>query len=302
MLEICLLGTGAMMPMPERRLASLLVRRNGRLLLIDCGEGTQVAVRLSGWSLARIDTICLTHFHADHVAGLPGLLLTMGTSGRTEPVTLIGPPGLAFVLQHLCVIAPRLPYPLWVTELDEPLHALTFHDTRLTCFALDHIMPCYGYAIELDRPGKFLPERAKALGIGVAHWGALQRGERVETPDGTFTPDMVMGPPRKGIKLAYCTDTRPCESIVQHARSADLLICEGTYGEGAKADKAAGYGHMTFTQAATLAKRADARGLLLTHFSPSMPAPETQLDAARSVFGNSDIGQDGMMRALHFEA
>ena len=163
MLEICLLGTGAMMPLPDRKLAALLVRRNGRLLLVDCGEGTQVAVRQSGWSLARIDTICLTHYHADHVAGLPGLLLTMGACGRTEAVTLVGPAGLAAVIRCLRVIAPELPFALRFEELAAPLCDVAFQDVQVACFALEHSVPCYGYRLSLSRPGRFDAVRAKAL-------------------------------------------------------------------------------------------------------------------------------------------
>lgn len=301
MLEICLLGTGAMMPLPDRKLAALLLRRNGRLLLIDCGEGTQVAVRESGWSLARIDTICITHFHADHTAGLPGLLLTMGTFGRTEPVTLIGPAGLRTVVRCLQVIAPELPFELRFEEIDGARHDSMFHDVRLTGFALDHIIPCYGYALTLERSGKFDAQRGKALGIPVTHWGALQSGRTVNHEGRVYTPDMVMGAARKGIKLVYCTDTRVTETIVTYAQAADLLVCEGTYAEEDKADQAHQYGHMTFTQAATCARHAGARELLLTHFSPSIRDSEAHIEAARSVFPNAIIGHDLLHKSLSFE-
>lgn len=301
MLEICLLGTGAMMPLPDRRLAALLLRRNGRLLLIDCGEGTQVAVRESGWSLARIDTICITHFHADHTAGLPGLLLTMGTFGRTEPVTLIGPAGLKTVVRCLRIIAPELPFELLFEEIDGVQHDSLFHDVRLTGFALDHIIPCYGYAFALERPGKFDAQKGKALGIPVAHWHALQSGKTVFHQGRAYTPDMVMGVARKGIKLAYCTDTRVTEAIVTCAQAADLLICEGTYAEEDQADKAHQHGHMTFAQAATCARRAGARELWLTHFSPSIREPGAHIEAARGVFPNTTACYDLLHKNLPFD-
>jgi len=304
MLDIHLLGTGAMMPLPERRLASLLLRRNGRLLLIDCGEGTQVAIRESGWSMARIDTICLTHFHADHIAGLPGLLLTMGTCERKEPVTIIGPKGLEPVVRCLCVIAQELPFALRFEEIKGGRHDSMFHDVRLTGFLLDHVIPCYGYAFELDRPGKFDAEKAKELGIPIAHWSVLQKGFEVTDTahEGrVFTPDMVMGAPRRGIKLAYCTDTRVTGSIVTHARDADLLICEGTYAESGKAEKARLHGHMTFAQAAACARDAGARELVLTHFSPAVMEPELFLDEASRVFPNVLVGRDLMHREFRFE-
>ena len=300
MLEVHFLGTGAMMPLPNRRLASVLVRRNGRLLLIDCGEGTQVAVRESGWSMARIDAIFITHFHADHIAGLPGLLLTMGTMGRTEPVHLIGPSGLELVVRCLRVIAPELPYQLRFTELTGPEHELPFQDARLTFFALEHVLPCYGCSVALDRPGRFDAERAKALQIPVAAWRYLQAGEPVEMDGQTYTPDMVLGPARKGLKLAYCTDTRPTDSIAHHAQGADLLICEGTYAEDDKAEKAAQFGHMTFLEAAALAARAGAKNLLLTHFSPAVPNPVAFLEIPQTIFPSVNVAFDGLRHELRF--
>jgi ribonuclease Z len=300
MLELHFLGTGAMMPLPDRRLASVLVRRNGRLLLIDCGEGTQVAVRESGWSMAKIDAIFITHFHADHIAGLPGLLLTMGTMGRAEPVHLIGPAGLELVVRCLRVIAPELPYELHFTELTGPERELSFQDARLTFFALEHVLPCYGCAVALDRPGRFDAERAKALQIPVAAWRALQAGERVELDGHVYTPDMVLGPARQGLKLAYCTDTRPTDAIARHAAGADLLVCEGTYAEGEKAEKAAQFGHMTFAEAAALAEQAGVKELLLTHFSPAVPNPEEFLHIPRAIFPQADVARDGLRRELKF--
>ena len=301
MLEICFLGTGAMMPLPDRKLAALLLRRGGRLLLLDCGEGTQVAIRQCGWSLARIDMICFTHFHADHIAGLPGLLLTMGACDRTEPVTLVGPVGLESVVRGLRVIAPELPYELRFKELTGREQEFSFGDTQVTAFALDHLMPCYGFALSLTRPGRFDAVRAKALGLPVIHWRALQNGHTVTLDGNTYTPDQVLGPARRGIKLAYCTDTRVTNAIAVHGRDADLLICEGTYGEDEKADKAAQYGHMTFSQAANLAKRAGARELLLTHFSPSIPDPQAFIEVAQLIFPNTTAARDLLCRTLLFE-
>jgi ribonuclease Z len=300
MLEAHFLGTGAMMPLPSRRLASLLVRRNGRLMLIDCGEGTQVAIRESGWSMAKIDQIAITHFHADHIAGLPGLLLTMGTLGRTEAVELIGPKGLELVVTCLRVIAPMLPYELRFTEVDGPERSLAFADARLTLFAIEHVLPCYGCAIELDRAGRFDPDRARAQGIPVSLWRPLQAGKTVEADGRVLTPDIVLGPPRKGLKLVYCTDTRATDAIVRHGMGANLLILEGTYAEDDKAEKAAQFGHMTFASAASLAERAGAVELLLTHFSPAVDDPAPFLDIPRSIFPNTSLAHDGLRRVLEF--
>ena len=300
MLEVHFLGTGAMMPLPDRRLASVLVRRNGRLLLIDCGEGTQVAVRASGWSMAKIDSILITHFHADHIAGLPGLLLTMGTMGRVKPVELIGPAGLERVVRCLRVIAPELPYELRFIEAAGPELSVLFQDARLTLIELGHVLPCYGCVIEVNRAGKFDRARAEALAIPAPLWRRLQAGERVEANGRAFTPDMVLGASRKGLKLVYCTDTRPVAAIVNHAAGADLLICEGTYAEEDKAEKAAEFGHMTFSDAAGLAVRAGVKELVLTHFSPALPDPERYQNVPQSVFANTSVARDGLRRALKF--
>ena len=209
MLDVCLLGTGGMMPLPRRRLTSLLTRYNGSSLLIDCGEGTQVAVKERGWTFKPIDTICFTHYHADHISGLPGLLLTMGNADRREPLTMIGPKGLERVVNALRVICPELPFPIRFLEITEPEMKVELNGYQITAFRVQHNVICYGYTIEIPRKGKFDVERAKAQQIPVRYWNPLQKGETVETPDGILTPDMVLGPDRNGITVTYCTDTRP---------------------------------------------------------------------------------------------
>ena len=266
MLDVCLLGTGGMMPLPRRRLTSLLTRYNGSSLLIDCGEGTQVAVKERGWTFKPIDTICFTHYHADHISGLPGLLLTMGNADRREPLTMIGPKGLERVVNALRVICPELPFPIRFLEITEPEMKVELNGYQITAFRVQHNVICYGYTIEIPRKGKFDVERAKAQQIPVRYWNPLQKGETVETPDGILTPDMVLGPDRKGIKVTYCTDTRPVERIAEHAADSDLFICEGMYGEPEKADKAKEYRHMTFMEAAQLGKKAQPKAMWLTHF------------------------------------
>ena len=218
MLDVCLLGCGGMMPLPYRWLTSLMVRFNGSSLLIDCGEGTQVAVREKGWSFKPIDTICFTHYHGDHIGGLPGLLLTMGNSDRTDPLTLIGPAGLEKVVNALRIIAPGLPFPIIFKEITEPVQTFELNGYRLKAFKVNHNVACYGYTMEIDRAGKFDAERAREAEIPLKYWSRLQKGEVITEGKYTFTPDMVMGPARKGIKLTYCTDTRPTESIVEIAK------------------------------------------------------------------------------------
>ena len=274
MLDVCLLGTGGRMPLPYRWMTALMVRYNGSSLLIDCGEGTQIAIKEKGWSFKPIDVICFTHFHGDHISGLPGLLLTMGNADRTEPLTLIGPKGLERVVNALRVIAPELPFAIKCIEITEPMQTFEMNGYRLKAFRVNHNVTCYGYTMEVDRAGKFDVERANASAIPQRFWGMLQKGETVEDGGNVYTPDMVLGPARKGIKLTYCTDTRPTDSIRENAAGADLFICEGMYGEKDKQKKAREYKHMTFYEAAQLAKDAGVKEMWLTHYSPSLIKPE----------------------------
>ena len=225
MLDVCLLGTGGMMPLPYRWLTSLMVRYNGSSVLIDCGEGTQIAIKEKGWSFKPIDVICFTHYHGDHISGLPGLLLTMGNADRTEPLTLIGPKGLERVVNALRVIAPELPFPIQCVEVKDQEETFEMNGYRLKAFRVNHNVTCYGYTMEVDRAGKFDVERANDAQIPQRFWGLLQKGEVIEDNGKIYTPDMVLGPARKGIKLTYCTDTRPTDSIRKNAYSSDLFIC-----------------------------------------------------------------------------
>ena len=300
MLDVCLLGTGGMMPLPYRWLTSLMTRFNGSNLLIDCGEGTQIAIKEKGWSFKPIDVICFTHYHGDHISGLPGLLLTMGNSDRSEPLTLIGPRGLTRVVNALRVIAPELPFDIRYIEIEGSEQTFTLHGYRLKAFKVNHNILCYGYTVEIDRAGKFDVERAEAHGIPKQQWKLLQRGGTVEVEGKVFTPDMVLGPPRKGIKLTYCTDTRPTDSIRKHAVGSDLFICEGMYGEKEKSEKAKEYKHMTFYEAARIAKEANVKELWLTHYSPSLARPEEFIDDARAIFPRTVAGKDRMSVELEF--
>ena len=300
MLDVCLLGTGGMMPLPYRWLTALMIRFNGSQLLIDCGEGTQIAMKEKGWSFKPIDVICVTHYHGDHISGLPGLLLTMGNADRTEPLTLIGPKGLERVVNSLRVIAPELPFELKFIEITEPEQSFELNGYRLTAFRVRHNVICYGYTIEIDRAGKFDVQRAMEQEIPKEYWKHLQRGENLELEGRKLTPDMVLGPPRKGIKLTYCTDTRPTDSIRQHAKGSDLFICEGMYGEKEKAAKAVEYKHMTFYEAAEIARDAEVKEMWLTHYSPSLTRPEEYMDDVRTIFPRAIAGKDRMTTELDF--
>lgn len=301
MLDICLLGTGGMMPLPQRWLTSLMARYNGTSILIDCGEGTQIAMKKKGWSPKPIDIICFTHYHADHIGGLPGMLLTMGNAERREPLLLIGPKGLAKVVSALCVIAPGLPFEIKCMELTEPVQSIPFDGFHIEAYKVQHNVLCYGYSIVVERTGKFDVSKAEKLNIPRNYWNRLQKGEIIETEEGAFTPDMVLGEPRKGLKVAYCTDTRPTESIVQGAAGADLFICEGMYGEPDKLQKAKEYKHMTFYEAAELARRAEVKELWLTHYSPSLIRPEDYIHGAQKIFPNVIAAKDGRSKDLLFE-
>ena len=301
MLDVCLLGSGGMMPLPYRWLTSLMTRFNGSSLLIDCGEGTQIAIKEKGWSFKPIDVICFTHYHGDHISGLPGLLLTMGNADRKEPLTLIGPKGLERVVSALRVIAPELPFPIIYKEIEGAEQTFELNGYRLKAFRVNHNVLCYGYTMEIDRAGKFDVERAKEQEIPQKYWKHLQKGETIEMENGILIPDMVLGPPRKGLKLTYTTDTRPTNSIRENAKDSDLFICEGMYGEKEKAAKAVEYKHMTFYEAAHLAKDAQVKEMWLTHYSPSLTRPEEYMDEVRRIFPEAKAGKDRMSRELAFE-
>lgn len=301
MLDICLLGTGGMLPLPYRALTSLMMRYNGSHILIDCGEGTQNQIRLKGWSFKPLDVICITHFHADHISGLPGLLLTMGNAERTEPLTMIGPKGLARVVNSLRVIAPELPFDIKFIELENEFEELNVCGLRLQAFRVNHRVACYGYNVVLDRTGKFDAGKAKDLGLPVQYWSLLQKGEDVTYEGSVYTSDMVMGEARKGLKVTYCTDTRPTESIVTNAKDADIFICEGMYGEEDKLDKAKEHKHMTMFEAAELAKKAEVKEMWLTHYSPATSRPFDYEKNVQEIFSRARMGKDLMTRELKFE-
>jgi ribonuclease Z len=301
MLDVCLLGTAGMMPQPNRWLTALMTRYNGKSLLIDCGEGTQIAMRQAGLSPNPIEVICFTHYHADHISGLPGLLLSMGNSDRTQPVTMIGPKGLERVVNSLRVIAPELPFEIQFIELDGPEQKLEIAGYHITAYRVKHNVLCYGYTIEIPRDGRFDVEAAKALGLPVQTWNQLQKGNVIMYEGKQYTPDMVMGPPRQGIKVAYCTDTRPVDTIAEHAKRADLFICEGMYAEPDKLGKAKQYKHMTFYEAAALARDAQVAEMWLTHFSPSMVGAKGYMKEVKKIFPNAFLGEDGKMVELDFK-
>lgn len=295
MLKVTLLGTGGMMPLKERALSSAMVTLNGQNLLIDCGEGTQVQVRSLGLGFKAIDTILITHFHGDHISGLPGLLLSMGNAGRTAPLQIAGPAGLEYVVGCLRVIAPALPFELQFIELNPtdpaPFEAMGL---KVTPFPLLHNIPCLGYRLTLPRAGRFLPERARAHQVPLPLWSVLQREPVAQWEGRIFTQDMVLTPPRQGLSLVYCTDTRPVPAIAEVGRDCDLMILEAMYGDPEKQARAEKSGHMMMCEAAQLAREAAPRRLWLTHYSPAMPEPDAWIDEARRIFPDAQLGQDGL--------
>ena len=301
MLDVCLLGTGGMMPLPYRWLTSLMMRYNGKSILIDCGEGTQIALKEKGWSPNPIDIICFTHYHADHISGLPGMLLTMGNAERKEPLTLIGPKGLNRVVGALRVIAPELPFEIQCIEITENEQSFSFDGFRLEAFRVNHNVLCYGYSMVVERAGRFQLEKVLEMGIPKPYWSKLQKGETIVDGEKTYTSDMVLGEARKGLKVTYCTDTRPTEGIEKQAVGSDLLILEGMYGEPDKLIKAKENKHMTMYEAAKIAAKAEVPQLWLTHYSPSMTRPEEYMKEVKKIFPQAVAARDGRTLELKFE-
>ncbi|MBE6598697.1 MAG: ribonuclease Z [Ruminococcaceae bacterium] len=294
MLDVCVLGCGGVVPKSDRHLASAYLRYNGFGVLIDCGEGTQLAVKKAGFLLSRIGLILITHFHADHTSGLPGLLLSMGNEGRTEPVTIAGPEGIEHIVRSLCVIAPEIPFDIDFVPLGD-FDSVERGGVSVTAFELLHSCPCFGYDIRISRGGKFDKTKAEANGVPMKYWKTLQLGEAV---DG-FTPDMVLGESRRGIHVTYATDSRPLEIIATMADGADLLICEGMF-ETAKLDRAKEARHMTIREAASLAAEAQPEELWLTHYSPSMPDP-TEFVSEAAYFPTTVFAADGTTKTIKFK-
>lgn len=289
MLEYCTLGTGGALPLPDRALSSLYVRVNGRALLIDCGEGTQVGIRRLGWGFRCIDGMLITHFHGDHCGGVPGLLLSLDKAERREPFHIWGPHGLKRIIDGLRVIAPALSFPVVLHELNAPVEEFSMIGLDITAFPLHHGVPCYGYRLHLPRQGAFQPEKAKAFGVPMAQWKELQHGQTVNG----VRPQDVLGAPRKGITLLYATDTRPVPEIIQYGREADVMVLEGMYGDESKRPQALKNRHMLFAEAAQLAKEAQTKQLLLTHFSNCIDDPTDYLPHAQTIFPQTFAAQDG---------
>ncbi len=300
MVDVCLPGTGGMIPLVNRWLTCCWITHQGKALLIDCGEGTQIALKAAGIKVSRLETLLITHYHADHIAGLPGLLLTLGNSNKVTPLSVIGPPGLHDVVSGLTVIAPALPYSLELFELISDARAeIKTEDMQISSLPLLHSMPCLGYRIAFKRKPIFSPDRARALGIPQKLYHVLHEGQTVVLADGrTIEPHMVLDGERSPVQVCYLTDTRPMDDMIDFARNADLLISEGMYGDESMQLKMEEKGHMLFTDSARIAKEAHAKLLWLTHYSPALMDPEAYIEGARLIFPDTIAAKDGMRITL----
>ena len=294
MVNLTLLGCGGNVPLPNRFLSSLFMNFNGRKILVDCGEGTQVSMKMKGCGFKDIDLICITHTHGDHIIGLIGLLSTMGNSERKKPVTIIGPVGIKEAMDAIQVLI-TLPYKLNIIENPEGIFSLVdpiLSDLSIETIELEHSTECIGYNFYFARQPKFNVEKAYQNNVPRKYWNMLQKGMTIMDNDINYTPDMVLGDDRKGIKISMITDTRPLDTIPEFIYDADLFICEAMYGDEMDISKAIKNKHMLFREAASLAVRGNAKQLLLTHFSPSIEDPNVFENNAKSVFENTIIGYD----------
>lgn len=303
MIDICLLGTGGMMPLLYRYLSSLMIRCDGSNILIDCGEATQLAIKKAELTTKPIDYILFTHFHADHISGLPGLLLEMKNSDRVEPITIAGPKGVEKVVNSLRIIANELPFKINFIELDDNDGYFDLKPYKIQYFKLKHKLTCIGYNIFYDRLPMFSVEKAKSYNIPLKYWNKLQHGETCYDAENntTYTPDMVMGNKRDGIKITYLTDTRPCENIYKFANDSDLFICEGMYGDDSKENNAKKYLHMTMEEACEIATKTNPKEMWLTHYSPSETRPKIYENNLKKIFSNVKICKDGEKKVINFE-
>ena len=305
-MEAFVLGCGGMMPLPYRHLTSVLLRRKGDLFLFDCGEGTQVSLKRLNLKWKKIDAIFISHTHADHVTGLPGILMLNSQVERTEPLYIYGPPKIKeYVETSRSVLDMYINYPIIVKEITAPCVVHEGDNFYVRAFPLQHTKTCVGYTLEeLDRPGEFNVEKAVSLGVKPGPlFGKLQRGEEITLENGkTVKPSDVMGEKRSGRKFSFVTDTLYLPSISQEVKGSDLLICEGMFSDDC-ADQAKEKKHMTSRQAATIAKDSNSKRMAMIHYSPRYTDKELPvlLEQAREVYPNAELTRDRMRFEIPFE-
>lgn len=298
-MEAFILGCGGMMPLPYRHLTSVLLRREGNLFLFDCGEGTQVSLRRLNLKWKKIDAIFISHTHADHVTGLPGILMLTAQVDRTEPLYIYGPPKIKeYVETSRKVLDMYINYPIVVQEITAPCVVHSGKDFYIRAFPLEHTKTCVGYTLEeLDRPGEFNPQKAQELGVPCGPlWSQLQQGFEVQALDGTTVkPEQVLGEKRSGRKFSFVTDTLYKPNIAPEVKGSDLLICEGMF-EDELIDQAKEKKHMTASQAATIARDAEVRRMCMIHYSPRYTDRDLDklLEEARAVWPKAELSRDRM--------
>ncbi|MDR3019437.1 MAG: ribonuclease Z [Treponema sp.] len=305
-LEAFILGCGGMMPLPHRHLTSVLLRREGELFLFDCGEGTQVSLRRLNLRWKKISVIFVSHTHADHVTGIPGLLMLSSQVDRDDPLYIIGPPKIAeYIEANRRVLDMYINYEIIVQEITAPGIVYKGDGFHIRCFPLSHTKPCYGYTLEEDiRPGEFHPDKAKALDIPMGKlWGKLQKGETIKLDDGReIHPSDVMGQPRQGRKFSFVTDSLAIPEISTHIIGSDLFICEGMF-EKSLAEDAHSKKHMTAYEAAKLAAASQGvKKLGLIHYSPRYTEHELKqiLKEAQEVFPETVLTRDRMVFPIDY--
>ena len=305
-LEAFVLGCGGMMPLPYRHLTSVLLRRDGQLFLFDGGEGTQVSLKRLNLKWKKINAIFVSHTHADHVTGLPGILMLSSQVDRNEPLYIFGPPKIKeYIETSRKVLDMYINYPIIIKEITEPCVCYEGEDFYVRAFMLNHTKPCVGYTLEeLDRPGEFDPEKAKELGVPMGPlWSKLQKGEDVESTKGTIVQSsQVVGKPRSGRKFSFVTDTMYLPSIAKEVQGSDLLICEGMFSADNEA-QAKEKKHMTTIQAATIAKDANVKKMGLIHYSPRYTDKELKplLEEAQTVFPETFLTRDRLHLEIPYE-
>lgn len=294
MINATLIGTGGMLPLPDRWLTGLWFEYKGRACLIDCGEGAQIAIKQHKLKLSHLDILLITHTHADHISGLPGLILSLGNCGKTDPLKIYGHTGITEIINQLLCICHGLPFEIEVHELStDGISLFEWNEMMISSIPLDHSITCLGYSAVLNRKPVFDPNKARELGIDVKYWSLLHSGKSITVNGREITTKMVTGEKRSPIKLTYMTDTRYFSEMADFAKDSDILVCEGMYGSDEYIEKMNEKGHMVFSQAAKTAAASGSKRLWLTHYSPALTDLSEYEDSVKEIFPETTISADG---------